>query len=303
MKEYSYQERHLGTNTTVSVVGPKVELANQIALEAFAEIVRYENIFSRFLAMSELSILNRTGEMFVSDDFYAVLKRSYELYKITAGAFNPLVQIANYGYVADYQSLLQTKDFTPSVVSKDLSDFTLGQFTDSTKKVKLGPGQKLDFGGILKGYLAEKICSSLMEKYSDCRGIIVNLGGDLHTRGYDEKGQPFTFFIFNPVTNAEIAVSLTDTSLATSGVYARTWQTKIGMVHHILTGAGTFTSDLQGLSASIVHPNGALAEAFTKLLLQHGPPAVMTATGTGGIDCRYLLIKATGTIKTNLNLK
>jgi len=60
---------------------------------------------------------------------------------------------------------------------------------------------------------------------------------------------------------------------------------------------------LQGLSASIVHPNGALAEAFTKLLLQQGPTAVITATGTGGINCRYLLIDASGTIDTNLNLK
>ncbi len=90
-----------------------------------------------------------------------------------------------------------------------------------TRRVILHDTQALDFGGFLKGYLAHHISRLIEETYSVCTGNIVNIGGDLHTRGYDEHGNPFVFAMYNPVLKTEFSVPITNMSLATSGTYAR----------------------------------------------------------------------------------
>ena len=289
----------MGTTVTISLVTPTEDLATQIATAAFAQVVNFESRFSRFLPTSELSLLNQTQDLVVSDEFFAILAKSYELYVLTEGAFNPLVQIARYGYTKDYQALPVTEAISVTDVDSINVDFGAVERDVITKRVRLQPNQQLDFGGVLKGYLAHLLANQIESHYSECTGVIVNLGGDLHTRGHDEHGAPFVFFVFNPVTDEEIPVPLTNTSLATSGVYARTWQTTGGAMHHILTGAGRPDTDLLGVSASIVHPDGATAEALTKLLLHRGPRTVLTAVGDD--LCRYILITDDGSVKTNIS--
>lgn len=299
MHEYAYSEKHMGTTTTLSFVVPTETLATQIAQKTFAQIVRYEQRFSRFLSTSELSQLNQKGELVVSDVFFTVLQKSYELYEKTAGAFNPLVQIAHYGYTKDYHMLTSATSVNKVSPTGFDVDFSTVERDPKTNRIKLQPHQQLDFGGILKGYVAHQLACSIVAEYPLCTGVIINLGGDIHTRGYDEHGQPFVFFVFNPVTKTEIPIPLTNMSLATSGSYARTWKTDQGhWYHHLLTGAGVPDATIFGISASIIHPDGATAEAFTKLLLQRGPQAVLTAAGND--PCRYALITARGEVKTNI---
>jgi len=65
--------------------------------------------------------------------------------------------------------------------------------------IHLNEGQQLDYGGFLKGYLAELIAKNIMKYSSNIIGVIVNLGGDIHTEGLDKNGNKFIFNIYNPI--------------------------------------------------------------------------------------------------------
>lgn len=268
MHEHAYSKRQMGTDVALSFVTSEKADADIAAREAFTVIDEYEQCFSRFIETSELSRLNTERNMVVSERFFDVLMAAYELYTQTHGVFNPLVQVSRYGYNRDFAALSHgtaVEDSGP--YNLDLSRIRIDP---TTRRVRLAAGQVLDFNGFLKGYLAEKLARSLAKAHPTFHGIIVNIGGDLHTRGLDARGMPFEFLLYNPVTDTEEAVPMTNKSLATSGTYTRVWQTADGPVHHILGPDGMPNPDTHTVSASIIHEHGDVAEAYAKLFLLLG---------------------------------
>lgn len=296
VREYGKTERHMGTEVTVSIVVPATQ-ADTIIAHTFDMIKQYEKIFSRFDAESELSQLNNCKDMVVSETFLTALEKARALYDMTEGIFNPLVSVAHYGYDKDYQMLVKEGDRIAKSTVPVAVDFSRVCIDTQTRRVQLGENQQLDFGGFLKGFLAEKLAKSIEIQNPACGGVIVNIGGDLHTRGFDEFGKPFVCTIFNPVTHEELPIVLHNTSLATSGTYARVWHTQGVSMHHILSPEGTPNPQMMGISGSVVHPDGAMAEALTKVLLLRGTEALRSLCGD--TLCRYVLIQTDGTINTN----
>lgn len=296
MQEYSFQEKHLGTDISISLITSSTEIANEIAKNSFQTIANYEQKFSRFIPTSELSKLNNKKELSVSEEFWLVLERSYELYLATNKIFNPLVQISQFGYNSDFNEL-SGEIKIPEDTSYD-TDFDQVLMVKETRKVILKKDQQLDFGGILKGYLAEKISREIASNYQECTGNIVNLGGDLHTQGLDEDNKPFIFKLYNPVTQKEISIPLTNTSLATSGLYKRQWTTSDGTMNHILTPNGRSNPEAGVISASVVNKDGAVTEAYAKVLLISGINAFTSKLLA--VDFKYYLVNTSGEIITNI---
>lgn len=296
MQEFAYTQKHMGTDISVSVVTLSESLAKTVAEEAFEVIADYEQRFSRFLPTSELSQLNSSGDLIVSEGFFEVFTRSYELYLKTGKAFNPLLQIARQGYDANYSDISDAPRTT--VNDSYNTDFTKIKRNETTKRVVLQPGQKLDFGGVLKGYLATKLSKELKNKHPDCAGLIVNIGGDLHTIGHDEHDKPFIFNLYNPVTKEELPIPLTNTSLVTSGTYKRTWNTSTGPRHHILAPDGINNPNTDILSVSIIHEDGATAEAYATLFIVRDLTEVQKIINVNNFN--YFIVKNDGTTLTNI---
>ncbi len=270
MKEYTYEERHMGTDVVLSFVCSEKPVADAIAKQTFTTIRQYENIFSRFKENSELSLLNKNGMRIVSAEFIAVLKRSFELTKLTDNNFNPLVQVATLGYKDTYTSLVDKTTITSHTDTDYNTDTSLCHIDTATKAVTLGPNQQLDFGGILKGYLAALLADTVMSSSPTFIGCIINIGGDIATRGVDEFHEPFIFFLYNPITGSDIPVIIQNESLATSGTYKRRWKTSTGTQHHIVDSSTRDNPPEAIVAASIVSLDGALTEALTKLFITRG---------------------------------
>jgi thiamine biosynthesis lipoprotein len=286
----------MGTEVSVSVITETETRGKQLADEAFAVISDYEQKFSRFIPTSEVSVLNTFRSLIVSDKFFAVLKRSYELYIETRGTFNPLVQISRHGYDADYSELTDTvRKQNTDTYNIDFNEVTVDT---KTKKVTLQDGQRLDFNGMLKGYLATTLASELKEKNPDCHGLIINLGGDLHTLGLDEHGKAFEFYLFNPISKKETTIKVTNKSVATSGTYKRTWKTSNGDKHHILGADGMRNPDTDIVSASVIHTDGATAEAYASLFIVKGFEEAKKIIDTN--DLIYWLVQTDGKVLTNI---
>lgn len=291
MQEFSFIDKYFGTTVTVSLVMESGVLAQKIADEVFLTCANYEAQFSRFLPESELSILNQEKELIVSDEFLKILLLCRELFIATGGIFNPLVQVSRLGYQGNFPTLADS-DLR---VDQSYYDINFGAVVidEISHTVRLKDQQALDFGGILKGYLAEKIAKGIMAEHEKCQGVIVNLGGDLHTRGVDQAGQAFLFMIYNPVLDVEIPITLSNTSLTTSGTYKRQWETDVGLRHHILAVDGISNPNSSIISASFVNESGAVADAYAKvLLIKNGPVSSQFMPPT---KYQYLLINEDGT--------
>jgi thiamine biosynthesis lipoprotein len=296
IKEYEYNIKAMGTECTVSVVTTSQKLANRAHKLAHKEIDSFEERFSRFLPKSELSRLNEKKELNVSDTFLKVILKARELFIQTKGIFNPLVQIGRFGYDRDFAAL---RDKPISTLDEPYDvDFSTVVINQEKGRITLGEGQKLDFGGFLKGYLAERIANQIALISPDITGVIVNLGGDICTRGLDERGEKFVFVIYNPVLeNEELRVALLNQSLATSGTYKRTWSQNGHSIHHILDASGLHNPTSDIISASIIHTDGAHSEAYTKVLIAVGPEAIAETLKE---SIRFVAIDQSGKVTSNI---
>ena len=308
MKEYEYTDKVMGTELSVSIVCNSKELADELYQEALDEIQNYEKCFSRFLPESELSQLNKNKKAVVSEIFIEVLIKAKELFQETKGAFNPLVQIERLGYNKTFEEIKNKEVKNIETLPKENKvatekkfdeiydvDFSKVIIDQNLSKVILLAGQKLDFGGILKGYLAEKIAKKIKNDYEKIQGVIVNLGGDIHTQGLDENNQHFIFNIFNPTNEQDdISVKLYNESLATSGIYKRVWQNSGRKIHHLLDQTGTKNPAVDVLSVSVIHKDGGRADAYTKLFLNLGHEEAMKILGSNEI--KFIIIKNNGEI-------
>ena len=295
MEEFAYTERHMGTDVTIACVTSDSASAQSIARQTFATVAAYEQRFSRFLPESELSELNQLGHRTVSDTFLDVLLAGVALSELTKGAFNPLVQVARLGYRASFDELSDEVSLDDSTYNTNLHELTIDI---ATNNISLAAGQQLDFGGFLKGYLAQLLADRIKETYSDCAGVIVNLGGDIATRGHDAFHEPFIFLIYNPVTHEEVPVALTNTSLATSGTYQRVWKTDQGPHNHIVDSISQGNPHTGLVAASVVHEDGAIAESLTKLYLTRGVDEALSITSNE--PHQYLVVKDDGEIVSNI---
>ncbi len=294
-KEYEYSGKAMGTDFSISIVCDSEEVANTLAHIAIEKISAYESRFSRFIPESELSVLNREKDTIVSDTFFAVTKEAYSLFALTHGVFNPLVQIARLGYTRDFNELKETTQSESDEYSIDFSETLIDE---TTKRITLLPGQKLDFGGFLKGYLSTLLAREIKSRSPLISGVIVNIGGDIHTEGHDEHGNEFVFTIFNPQTgHDDILIPLHNKSLATSGIYKRSWKHGGSEVHHILDPGGTQNPDTDIVSASVIHTEGGTAEALAKVFISLGKEAAEALLREQ--DVPYILITKTGEVITN----
>ncbi len=287
----------MGTTITLALVCASKATADAVAKKTFATISSYEQKFSRFLANSELSKINREKRLKVSAEFIQVLEKSLELTQKTNNAFNPLVQVATLGYTKSYEHI---KESTQGVNEAPYStDTTLIKIDRNNHEVSIDANQQLDFGGILKGYLSELLADTIIED-SNIQGCIVNIGGDLSVRGFDNIHKPFIFFLYNPVTGAETPVTIKSGSLATSGTYKRKWSTASGENNHIVDTNTQNNPKNNLVSTSIITKSGAEAEALCKLFLTKGVAAALKIMPPEQHNYLYFVTESSGITKHNL---
>ena len=296
MREYEYTGNAMGTEFSIAIISDSEELANRLGTHAEEKIHLYENQFSRFLPESELSLLNARKDALVSESFLNVTEEAKALYSQTQGVFNPLVQIGRLGY---HKSFALLDDMHKEKLDEPYNiDFNETRIDSTRKRIVLQEGQKLDFGGFLKGYLAELLCTEMMNASPLVAGAIVNIGGDIHARGRDALGSKFIFQVYNPISkNSDQEVTLYNESLATSGTYKRTWEKDGEKIHHILDANGVENPKTDIVSASVIHERGGSAEAYAKVFLSLGEKEALRILAHEHLS--YILIKNNGEIITN----
>ncbi len=167
-----------------------VELDNLVdaALEVFHKIA-FE--FSRFNDQGELARVNELAQqdfVEISDDFLELLQFSMELARFSDGLYDPTVidLLEGIGYNSSLQNIQIETHKKNDRAKKEKLDFLLQnraswqEIEIDKNKIKLQPGQRLEFGGIGKGYAIDK-AAELLSKYSE--NFLIDAGGDVFAKG------------------------------------------------------------------------------------------------------------------------
>ena len=207
---------------SIKVVTDDKVRAGQAIDDAFAAITQANNLFSSYVAQSEVSQLNAAGgkPCHVSAQTLAVLKRSVEVSELSGGAFDitagPLIKL----WKRSIKSGALPADAELAATRKLVGYKRLALDAEGPG-ARLEPGMSVDLGGIAKGFAVDRAVAAL--RAAGTRSGIVDAGGDGYAMGTRPDGTPWRVGIQNPraVPGNRLpqVLLLTNQAYATSGDY------------------------------------------------------------------------------------
>jgi len=215
----------MGNRFEITVVEENAACANELIDKAVAEIQRIEKLLTTFNENSETNQVNKAAGIApvkVSREVLELIQRSLRISQLTQGAFD-----ITYGAI-DKQLWNFDKTMTAlpgEAIAKQmvkLINYRNVIVDEAACTVMLKQkGMRLGFGGIGKGYAAEK-AKQLLQQLGVNSGI-VNASGDLTAWGMQPGGKPWTVGIAHPDI-AALPFSYLDISnmaIATSSNYEK----------------------------------------------------------------------------------
>jgi FAD:protein FMN transferase len=215
----------MGNRFEISAVATDEHWATERIDAAVEEIRRIERLLTTYDEGSETNLINRNAgiaPVVVSPETFGLIERSIRISAVTQGAFD-----ISYGSVDkrlwnfDQQMReLPDKELARKMVRLINYRNILLDGPGSTVFLK-EKGMRIGFGGIGKGYAAER-AKGVMRGMGVDSGV-VNASGDLTAWGYQPDGKPWTIGIVRPDVKGEIFsyLNITNMALATSGNYEK----------------------------------------------------------------------------------
>ena len=202
MKSSIFNKKLFGGEIRIEVYGyNESQTLESIIEQMYQEALRLQKIFNFFDPDSELSKLNKNGELKVSPEMLKVIKKSLEFSEITDGNYD----IALGAWIA------QRKNKQPETKTRN----SYKDIEINSDKITLKNNVAIDLGSIAKGYITDKLGEFLKEKgikefLIDSRGDILVSGDYSHILGVqDPRDKEKSLF----------SINITDQAVATSGDY------------------------------------------------------------------------------------
>lgn len=248
----------MGSRCTIVIESASEPLAAHAAADAFAEIARIEQSLSDYRPNSEsMQLMHLPKDTWhpVSEHLYAVMELSQDIHKASGGAFDPTIGAVTH---------LWRKPVDPSRSQIDRALERTGlskiQLDPDRSNLRFStPGMILDFGGIGKGYAAQRALERIRSHGFEI--ATVDLGGDL-ALGAPPSGQPdgWRVEVVTGIRASRIEY-LSRCAVATSGDLERYIEYQGQRYSHIIDPATGFGIP-QRRAATVVASDGAVADAL-----------------------------------------
>ena len=229
----------------------------------------WEKTFSRFRQDSELNQVNNWAGIAtqVSQDFAEVFELALNAESSSSGLVTPLVldALLNAGYNQTFEHLKLKSENSEMEKIVILPHLTEIRWDPITRTIITPPDLHLDFGGIVKGWAAQKTA----ERLSEFGPTLMDAGGDIAVSGTRADGQPWSIGVanpFNPSENIEI-IQLLEGGVATSGRDRRRWVMGDHWQHHIIDPRSGFPAKTDLLPVTVIAPSVSKAEMAAKTCL------------------------------------
>ncbi|GBE40530.1 thiamine biosynthesis lipoprotein ApbE precursor [bacterium BMS3Bbin09] len=297
-KEKMYKESRtlMDTYCTITVVSPSKEKAAEAIDKGFAEIKKLELLLNYFSDESEITAVNKaagTGPVKVSGETLEMMQKTLEISKATNGTFDPTIA-----------PVLKLWKFSgrpadPSIPDSDALERALKLV--NYKKIRINgksstayledKAMEIDLGGIAKGYAADKAMKAI--KAEGINAALVAVAGDIRGFGLNASGKAWKVGIQDPrpETRSEkpwedlfASLYLEDMAISTSGDYQRFFIKDGKRYHHIIDPATGFPAETDLISASVIAPQGYIADGLSTAVFALGSEKGMSLLKVMGIE-------------------
>lgn len=142
-------------------------------------------------------------------------------------------------------------------------------------RVRIGP-HPIDLGGIGKGLAVRWAAARIADT---CPAFIIDAGGDCYLAGAGPDGDGWSVGVEDPRGGQQpVAVlSVTESACATTSIKLRSWTVGGKRVHHIVDPRTGEPGGAGLLAVTVVGPDPADAEVWTKTLFLHGLRGIRAA--------------------------
>jgi thiamine biosynthesis lipoprotein len=279
---------------TVSAPGESAAAAAGPAMDrAFETVARLDTLLSTYKPYSDISAVNlyAGGEPVEVDPLaLAVLDSSITYWRLTGGAFDPTV-----GPLLD---LWGFRGGRPRVPGPDEISSALGLVSAATIELDSpagtarlpAVGQKLDLGGIAKGYALDHAAKALLR--AGIGNALLNFGGNLLFMGEAPGGAPWRAGVAHPRSPGLVVAAFParDVAVSTSGDYENFFVAGGDRYSHIMDPrSGRPSSDI--CSATVIAPAGTGSDALSTAIVVLGlRPGMQLVESVPGVEAAVITL-------------
>ena len=274
---YAFGGPTMGTSWEVTLAelpsGVRIKQLRSDIEELLAEINQQ---MSTYIADSDISRFNQAEAgawHAVQPAFAQVLEAALALSRDSGGAFDPTVgPLVNlWGFGPNGR-----RDHAPPVEELEAVRARVGwqrlQWDAENQRLLQPGGVYLDFSAIAKGYGVDRVGEYLSEKGIDA--WLVDIGGEVRTRGVKPDGQPWRIAVERPVAGSReinTIVRPQDMAMATSGDYRNFFEDNGRSFSHTIDPRTAEPVGHRLASVTVLHPSCMLADGLATLLTVLGP--------------------------------
>lgn len=265
--------RLMGNRFEISVVSDDEHWAHKCIDAAIEEISRIERLLTTFSDDSQTNLVNRNAgiqPVKVDKEVYELVERSLKISGLTQGAFDISyggIDKSLWNFDLNMTALPDPEVARNSVRLINYNNVVLDE-ADCTIFLK-EEGMRIGFGGIGKGYAADKARVVLQDL--GVKSGIVNAAGDLVTWGTQPNGKPWTIAIADPDKSITpfSTLNISNMAIATSGNYEKYVMINGKKYSHTIDPkTGLPVTGIK--SVSIISPSAELADAMATPVMVMG---------------------------------
>ena len=263
-KEASQSLFAMDTYMEITAYGRNSEKA---VAAAAAEIERLDAQLSTGIQASEVSALNQNKTGKLSEDTAYLLKRSQEINSETDGAFDITIYpvMRAWGFTGEGFRIPSDEELSALTDAVDMA-----QLQYENDVLTIPEGMEIDFGGIAKGYTAERV-AGIMKQYG-IKSAKLNLGGNVQTIGTKPDKSAWKIAIKSPDESESYIgiVSVEDKAVVTSGGYERYFEQDGVTYHHIIDPKTGKPVHNGMVSVTVISRDGTYADGMSTALFVMG---------------------------------
>lgn len=284
----------MGTTYHVTVIAAAGALdAGELELGIVQTLEAVNASMSNWDPQSEVSRFNSSAAnepVPLSKDFATVIALSNDIHDASSARFDvtlgPLIELWGFG-------TRTPEDAVPPAAEINAALDLVGQrdvlSLDGTTLTKTAEGVSVNLSAIAKGFGVDAVARMLTE--AGATRYLVEIGGDLITRGLNAEDQPWAIGIERPDAAdrvVELVVPISGYGLATSGDYRNYFEVSGARYSHILDPTTGRPVTHNTASVTVLAPNTTLADGWATALLVIGAETGLPLAEAEGLAVLFI---------------
>lgn len=284
----------MGTTYNVTAIGPDLDseaLGNAVTARLKAVNASMSN-WDPNSEVSTFSASRETTPMSISAEFGKVMQAAGEVHEISGGRFDvtlgPLIELWGFGPREPQDPVPADADIAAALAQVGQARL-LSLDTTAGSLAKSVPEVGVNLSAIAKGYGVDAVAQTLLD--AGATDYMVEIGGDLVTKGKNAGGEIWRIGIEKPDTGAQsiqLVVPVSDHGLATSGDYRNFFEHEGKRYSHILDATTGRPITHNTTSVTVIAQNAMMADAWATAMLVLGSEAGVQLADEQGLAVFFI---------------